>query len=167
MRNQTKTFVENFLKEKGSFARVLDVGSRDINGHLRDYFQGVSYIGADMIEGPNVDVLVNGHNLVERFKKNSFDLVLCFDTFEHDDRFWETSEQCREVLKPGGYFLVGMPGRNCPEHDWPQDFWRFMPQSIAGYFLRGYEDVYTETQIDTPGNAHEDEVIGYGRKPAQ
>lgn len=167
MREQTKTFVRDFLDTHGSFARVLDLGSRDINGTVKQFFETVEYIGADMIAGGNVDVVVNGHTLTERFEKDSFDLVLCFDTLEHDDRFWLTVDQLKQVLKPGGYMLLGMPSRHCPEHDWPGDYWRFMPQSMTEFFFQGFEDVFTKVDMDTPNGSTEDELYGYGRKPIQ
>jgi hypothetical protein len=45
----------------------LDVGSYDINGSYRDIFieKKYEYYGLDMIEGPNVDIILNILNYLE------------------------------------------------------------------------------------------------------
>lgn len=164
MRHQTKTFIEELLKAHGPFTRVLDVGSLDVNGHLRKFFPDSTYVGVDMRDGENVDVVCNGHDLVTRFGEASFDLVLCFDTLEHDDRFWQTWEQCRAVCKVGGFVALGVPGRNHPQHDHPRDYWRFMPHAFEDYFLQGLDDTRLEIQTDDPAHQHEDEIYGWGRR---
>lgn len=165
MRHQTREFVDAFLKDHGPFERVLDVGSLDINGNLRGYFKDSTYIGVDIQAGENVDQIVDGHALVETFGEDSFDLVLCFDTFEHDSAFWVTWEQMKRVCKPGGWLLFGAPGPHCPEHNHPNDYWRFMPQAFSEVFLAGLEDPHFEVQTDDPDHQQHDEVYGRGRKP--
>lgn len=163
MRGQTRDFIKKF-QETHTIGKVLDVGSLDVSGHVRDLFAEGSYTGTDMRPGGNVDVVVNGHELLEKFKEAEFDTVVSFDTFEHDDKFWLTLEQMKKVLKPGGWILLGFPSRRCPEHDHPHDYWRFMPQSMDT-MLEGYEEVYTEVQKEEATPDIEDEICGWGRKP--
>jgi len=60
MRDKIFQFVAGVVKKKNlSTGRILDVGSRDINGTVRPLFTG-EYIGLDMQEGENVDVLFWG-----------------------------------------------------------------------------------------------------------
>ena len=162
MRHQSREYLAEFLKDK-SFKKVLEVGSLDVNGIVKDLFvNGEEYTGSDMRPGGNVDVVVNGHELDTRFDPESFDLVICFDTLEHDDAFWLTVEQMRKVLKPGGWLMIGVPSRYCPEHDHPHDYWRFMPQMMKDVFLKDY--LLIETKVDKNGE-FEDEVYGWGQKP--
>ena len=155
----------NRLLNRFTPTKVLDVGSCDINGNIRHLFnKKTEYIGVDMRRGDNVDVVINGHNLLTRFKEEEFDLVVSFDTFEHDGAFWLTLEQMKKVLKPGGWIVLGFPGRNCPEHDHLRDYWRFMPQSID-ILLLGYEDVEVVAQLDDPSHEKFDEIYCMGRKP--
>lgn len=150
MREQTGKFVERFLVEHPLGTppvKVLEVGSLDVNGSIRKYFP--DYTGVDMREGPNVDKVLNGHELTKVYNAESFDVVISFDTFEHDIRFWETWEEMKKVLKPGGYALIGVPGRICPLHDHPGDYWRFMLESIKDYFFAdGWEDLVIEDEPD-------------------
>lgn len=163
MRHQSQEFLETFHERHPEKKTVLEVGSLDVNGNIQGHCRGWDwpYLGTDMREGPNVDEVVNGHELKKHFGDRQFDLVICFDTFEHDDAFWLTLEQMKAVLKPGGYLMLGFPSRYCPEHDHPHDYWRFMPQSMPLMF-DGYEDFIM--QVDKNGET-EDEIYGYGRKP--
>lgn len=167
MRHQTGTFLQKFIDTHGISGKVLDVGSADITGNIRPYLTSVEYVGVDMRPDTNVDVVLNAHDLVSHFGKDSFDVVMSFDMLEHDDRFWESVSQMREVLKPGGWFLLGVPGRHCPPHDHPGDYWRFMRQSMNDFFFAGYEEVHIEAQSDDPSRTEEDEFYGWGRKPKE
>lgn len=164
MRQQSREFLAKFFEghPKESFKKVLDVGSLDVSGTISDMFDRSVYWGVDMREGNGVSEVVNGHDLIKHFGKNKFDLVLCFDTLEHDDAFWETVKNMRGVLKKGGWLVIGVPSRHCPEHDHPHDFWRFMPQMMKEIFLKDY--LFIETQVDMNGGT-EDEIYGVGQKP--
>jgi SAM-dependent methyltransferase len=168
MRHQTHLFLEKFIKEKGHRGEVLEVGSLDVNGSVRAGLNdcSTSYWGIDMRKGTNVDQVVNGHDLVSVFGKDKFDTVICVDTIEHDDEFWVTIDQIKQVLKPGGYLLLGAPGRACPLHDHPDDYWRFMPSAFTKLF-EGMEDVYVETEYQDEHYLNqqiEAELYGWGRK---
>jgi SAM-dependent methyltransferase len=81
--------------------RVLDIGSLDINGNNRYLFTNYSYIGVDLGEGANVDVVCKGH---EYKNEVLFDTVISTECFEHDE-FWEkTIINCIALLKAGGLF---------------------------------------------------------------
>ena len=65
-----------------SHLRVLEIGSLNINGTVRDYIQPFAekYIGIDMQEGPGVDIV---HDAAKFTKPNFFDVVVCAEVFEH------------------------------------------------------------------------------------
>lgn len=161
MRQQSRDYLANFLKDH-KVGKVLDVGSLSTeNGaHLRDILGKYDYTGVDMRKGDNVDIVMNGHDLSKNFGEE-FDLVVCFDTFEHDDAWWLTLEEMKKVLKPGGWLFIGAPSRYCPEHNHPNDYWRFMPQSFDVWFK---DFTNTETIVDKNG-VFEDEIYGWGQKP--
>jgi SAM-dependent methyltransferase len=168
MRTQTIDFIRRFIGSHNLGTKSLDVGSMDVthNGTPRDFFPG--YVGADMREGTNVDVKVNGHDLAQRFGEESFDVVMSFDCIEHDDRFWVTVDQMKKVLKPGGWILLGAPGRACPLHDHPNDYWRFMPESFKSLLL-DCSDIHVETEMqqgteNVIGGPLEAEIYGYAQK---
>jgi predicted SAM-dependent methyltransferase len=163
MRHQSPTFVKIFLeKYSPKQDNVLEVGSLDVNGNIRNLFSG-AYVGLDMRDGNNVDVVCNGHDLVKQFGKEQFDLVICIDTLEHDDAFWVTVEQMKKVLRKGGWLILGVPSRRCPLHEHPSDYWRFMSHGME-VMLDGLVDTYVEVQRDAGESEAEDEIYGYGRK---
>lgn len=120
---------------------VLEIGSQDYNGSVRQYFPNVNeYIGTDMLPGPGVDLVLSSLELGPHFEGRQFDVVICLEVLEHDAEFWLTMDQIRYLLAPGGYLILsargcttGRDGRNGEsmwEHGYPYDYWRFMPQSV-------------------------------------
>ena len=164
MTRKVREWVENFVKANGPFKKVLEVGSLDVNGNVRDLFVE-EYIGTDMREGPNVDKAINGHDLLKHFNPESFDCVLCLETLEHDNFFWITVDNMRQLVKPGGWMVITVPSLNHPRHDHPHDYWRFFGTAMESLFA-GFEEVHIEEQnyagqsLDLP-----DAVLAYGRKP--
>ena len=67
---------------------VLDVGSLDINGTVRGFFAGGSYLGVDVAEGAGVDVVGFGQSL--DFDDGSFDVCLSAECFEHNPEWVAT-----------------------------------------------------------------------------
>lgn len=166
MRWQTRVFVKKFLEEKKiQFVKVLDVGSRSVDNQatIRDLFAGGEYMGLDMIKGVNVNLVLNAHDIKTHFKEGSFDLVCCFDTLEHDEAFWITVENMKWVLKKGGWLLIGVPSLNCGQHDYPNDYYRWLENGVKKMF-EGFINVYTETQLDNPSHRELDEIYGWGQK---
>lgn len=108
------------------FPKVLDIGSLDINGSMADYNfcnQGRKwvdmigaevFIGIDLVPGRGVDRVMDAHNL--EFPDDTFDLVLCMDTLEHDSDIQKTLSEGYRVLKPGGLFLITTVDAGHPQH---------------------------------------------------
>ena len=160
----TREFVKRLL-ERIPKGKVLEVGSLDVNGNIRDLFGGWEYIGVDMRDGKNVDKIVNGHDLLKEFEPESFDLVVCIDTLEHDVRFWETIENMRGVLKTGGYLVVCVPSLRHPRHNHPNDYYRFFETFLGEVALEGYDDLCINIDCYSDNNTNlPDEVLGWGRK---
>jgi len=107
---------------------ILEVGSQSINGSLRESaLSSTRYVGLDIEDGEGVDLLLEPGKpfpVVE----SSFDLVMASSVFEHDPCFWITFlEMCR-ATKDGGYIYINAPS-NGVVHRYPQDNWRFYPDS--------------------------------------
>lgn len=187
MISSTPSFVTEFFEAHKGFekSKVLEVGSlNDDNGTIHERLpKGIDYVGLDMHEGAmkrdmavnretydnNVDALINAHDLLAKFSPETFDIVFCFDTFEHDDAFWISWENIKAVTKKGGYIVLGVPGRFTPSHtdidNYPFDHWRFMEDSFKNYFFKGFEDVYIKVLPYKDWNQQvENEIYGWGRK---
>lgn len=107
---------------------ILEVGSQSINGSLRESaLPTTRYVGIDIEEGEGVD-LVAEPGAAFPVKDAEFDLVMATSVFEHDPCFWVTFlEMCR-AAKDGGYIYINAPS-NGLVHRYPQDNWRFYPDS--------------------------------------
>ena len=98
-----KTYLSKFDNPK-----IVDVGSLDINGSIRDQVNFKSdYIGVDLAEGKNVDkVLENPYRLP--FDDNSTDIIVSISVFEHVEFFWETFLEMLRILKPNGLLFLSL-----------------------------------------------------------
>ena len=94
--------------------RVLDVGSLDINGSNRGLFTNCEYIGIDLGEGKNVDVICPAHEYCE--PDDSFDTIVSTETFEHDKFLLKTLDNIMRLLKPCGLFFFTCATNGRPEH---------------------------------------------------
>lgn len=125
MHESTFDFVRRYVnRHKLAGARVLEVGSYNVNGGVRELFTG-EYIGVDIEAGPGVDEVVSAHELDARFEPGSFELVVCLEMLEHDEAPWLTMVQLGRMVAPGGHLLVSARGNGFPLHN-PPDRWRFM-----------------------------------------
>lgn len=147
------TQVYNFVKKLNLKDKILDVGSLDVNGSVKDLFN--DYTGVDMRQGKNVDVQAKANSLP--FKDDLFDNVLCLEMLEHDDCFWESIPEMVRVLKPGGMFAITTRGINFPKHGYPHDYWRFTLDSMR-LLLKDLKNVYAND------NTGEHGVFGHGCK---
>jgi autotransporter strand-loop-strand O-heptosyltransferase len=107
---RVKNKLPHFFKNK----RVLDIGSLDINGSNNDLFEDCDYLGIDVGEGKNVDLVSVGH--LFDGPDNYYDTIISTEVFEHDMYYEKTIQNIIRMLKPGGLFLFtcAAPGR--PEH---------------------------------------------------
>lgn len=145
-------------------ARILEVGSRNVNGTVRPLFQGVElYTGVDFIAGPDVDVVLDSHQLTSTFARNSFDVVVSTETLEHDCEFWTSMVMMGEVLRPEGYLLVTARGNGFWPHDYPHDYYRFLPESFQYLIGLAGCEVLEVAEDWFPGHPG---VFGLGRKRA-
>ena len=93
---------------------VLDVGSLDINGNNQYLFESCTYIGVDIAQGDNVDIISKGHEL--NLPDESFDVVISSECFEHDMYYVKTLQNMLRMLKPGGLFTFTCATTGRPEH---------------------------------------------------
>jgi SAM-dependent methyltransferase len=107
---------------------ILEIGSRSVNGGLRENaLPTTHYIGVDIEEGEGVDLIAElGKPLP--VEDASFDLVIASSVFEHDPCFWMTFLEMVRAAKDGAYIYINAPS-NGIVHRFPQDNWRFYPDS--------------------------------------
>lgn len=134
-----------------------------------------SRVGLDLTgphEAAGFRILAGQANAMTMFEAASFDVVLCNSMLEHDARFWLTLAEIRRVIRPGGHFLVGVPGYGAMGllrgadpasaawldaaaptlglHDFPGDYYRFSRQAVTEVFLEGFDAVDTVSVMLPP-----------------
>lgn len=143
---------------------ILDVGSYDVNGTLKPIFKNHRYIGIDMSEGPNVDIICSNESIP--FGDNFFDVIVSSSCFEHDNFFWLSFlEMCR-LVKPEGLIYINAPS-NGPYHPYPHDNWRFYLDSWKAlqkwasrnnYKIELLEHYINKENIDSDPSLWEDSI---------
>ena len=94
--------------------KVLEVGSLNINGSVRGFFRDCDYIGLDVAEGKNVDVVCEGQKYDA--PDDSFDVVISCEVMEHNPYWFETFQNMIRVCKPGGLVVMTCATIGRPEH---------------------------------------------------
>lgn len=122
-----RLFFDTYL-DANAPALVLDIGSQDINGSLRQLAPaGARYVGLDFATGNGVDVVLDDPYRLP-FEDGVADAVVSSSCFEHIEMFWLMFNEVLRVLRPGGLFYLNAPS-NGDFHRYPVDCWRFYPDA--------------------------------------
>lgn len=134
--------------EAGAPALILDIGSQDINGSLRQLAPaGARYVGLDFAAGRGVDVVLDDAYRLP-FEDGVADVVVSSSCFEHVDMFWLTFNEVLRVLKPGGLFYLNAPS-NGEFHRYPVDCWRFYPDAGEALVRWGTRSGYRPALLES------------------
>lgn len=154
--HDTALYSGYFFAEKygGKGKIVLDIGGKDVNGTLRQFFEkrDMKYICIDIEKDESVDIVVKpGERLP--FENCSVDLIVSSSCFEHDPCFWITFREMTRVIKLGGFIYVSAPS-NSLYHCHPGDNWRFYSdagQALAYWssYQMANEEVYPVKVVET------------------
>ena len=94
--------------------KVLEVGSLNINGSVRQFFEPDQYIGCDLGEGDGVDIVCQGHELP--YANGSFDVVISCECFEHDKHWEKTFQKMIDLVRKSGLVIFSCATIGRPEH---------------------------------------------------
>jgi SAM-dependent methyltransferase len=106
--------VKDQLPEYFKGTKVLEVGSLNINGSVRQFFEPDQYIGCDLGEGAGVDIVCRGHELP--YANESFDVVISCECFEHDKHWEKTFQKMIDLARKGGLVIFSCATIGRPEH---------------------------------------------------
>jgi SAM-dependent methyltransferase len=131
-------FIECVKKEELEGKRVLEVGSKYVNGSVRPLIERFcspkEYIGVDIEPGKFVDLILPAEKLVEYFGPESFDIVIATELLEHVQNWRLVVGNLKSVLKRGGYIYITTRSHGFPFHAYPYDFWRYEVEDMQKIF---------------------------------
>ena len=148
---------ENFIAHLGTFERgsVLEIGSRARSAITRSHRipPQLTYLGLDILPGPNVDLVGDAHELSAVLGDRKFVAIFSTSVFEHLLMPWKVALEMNRVLEPGGIVYTSTH-QTWPVHEEPWDFWRFSRHAWQALFnaATGFEII--EAVVGEPGRIH-------------
>lgn len=95
-------------------AKVLEIGSLNINGSVRWLFADCNYLGVDVGQGKDVDLVCEGQKLDH--PDNTYDTTISCECFEHNPYWAETFKNMHRMTKVGGLVLFSCATTGRPKH---------------------------------------------------
>ena len=144
---------KNLNKKEIQGQLVIDVGSYDVNGSLRpiiESWEPAKYVGIDIEKGPGVDIICNAEDIVRKFGKESFDVVISTELLEHVKDWKSVISNIKNVCKPNGTILITTRSHGFRYHAYPYDFWRYELEDMNNIFS-DCEILVLEKDSQAPG----------------
>ena len=148
---------------------VLEVGSLDINGTVRDFFDSTDYVGVDVAPGKGVDVVAQGEHL--DYEDSSFDVVISAECFEHNPEWVATFRNMWRMSKDIVIMTCASDGR--PEHGTTRTSPADSPNTLHWDYYKNLNEADFRTHFDIEGmfseyafeyNPASCDLYFYGRK---
>ena len=94
--------------------KVLDIGSFNVNGNEKPWFDNCDFIGLDIGPGDGVDVVcpANEYNAPDE----TFDTIISCECWEHNPFYRESILNAMRMLKSGGFFIFTCATTGRPVH---------------------------------------------------
>jgi hypothetical protein len=103
MHHHAYRFVQRIAGELGHVRRILEIGSRNINGSVRPLFPALGYVGIDLVAGSGVDIVADGATFVPVAPP---ECIVCCEVLEHTAQAEALVGHALDLLPPGGHLLV-------------------------------------------------------------
>ena len=106
--------IAGFFPNNFANCKVLEVGSLDINGSVRQFFIDCDYIGIDLGHGRGVDIVCPGQDY--KALDNTFDTIISCECFEHNPDWVATFANMYRMVKRGGLIVMSCATTGRAEH---------------------------------------------------
>lgn len=106
-------WVASAVQKLGPFDTVIEIGSLNINGSVRDLFAPAKYVGIDPQDGDGVDVVCDALEYGPDHPEwigHQVDCVVCCETLEHAQEWPEIVKKAMEWLDESGVLLITCAG---------------------------------------------------------
>jgi SAM-dependent methyltransferase len=147
-------FVETVDPEEFAGKRVLEVGSKYVNGSVRPfierYLKPSEYVGVDIEKGKFVEVVLPVEKLTEYFGEESFDVVITTEMLEHVHDWKVAMNNLKRVVKRGGILYCTTRSKGYGIHSHPHDYWRYEIDDMKKIFS-DFEVISLLPDLEAPG----------------
>ena len=150
IRNQ---FADSFVEAEN----ILEVGSQNINGTVRDFFgANVNYLGIDLGMAKDVDFVIPGEliELPDRWA----DIAISTECFEHAEHWKDILLNMIRITKPQGLILLTFAGKGRPVHGTLDSDLFSSPFTTSYYKNLGPDDIAKAIAIGNYFSRHTFEV---------
>jgi SAM-dependent methyltransferase len=96
--------LKNFFPQYFEGVKVLEIGSLNINGSVRQYFNHCQYTGLDVGPGKDVDIVCAGEDFGA--PSSQYDVVISCEAMEHNPNWRLTWLNMLRMLKPDGFMVM-------------------------------------------------------------
>jgi SAM-dependent methyltransferase len=93
---------------------VLDIGSFDVNGNEKPWFDDCNFVGLDIGPGKGVDIVCSAHEYDA--PNETFDTIISCECWEHNPYYKESIQNAVRMLKSGGFFIFTCATTGRPIH---------------------------------------------------
>ena len=146
-------FVVETVRSLPPRQRVLEIGSRNINGSLRGLFPAARwYCGIDLAPGDDVDCVADGATFRTL---DAPDTVICCEVLEHAPQAEQIVQNSYEQLVPGGVGIFTMATHGRESHSAgdggplaPGEFYRNVGSDELLIWCRGFATVRIQSYPD-------------------
>jgi len=120
----------------------------------RDWVPHASeFLGTDIQDGPDVDIVADLHRLTDVVGVERFDVILSCSTFEHLKYPTVAAHELMKALKVGGVLYV-QTHQTFPLHGYPNDYFRFSRDALASLFGTQMDFEVVATNHDFPARVY-------------
>ena len=117
-------------EKKLSEIDILEIGSYEVNGSIRDIFKRSNYLGIDLTNGPGVDLVMNGEDIRKLNKK--FDVIISSECFEHAVNWKKIFFEMIHCVKDSGFIVMTCASTGRIEHGTKRSDFFFKMKSSPG-----------------------------------
>ena len=127
----------NISKKEIEGKKILEVGSRNVNGSLREIlmqYKPYSYLGIDIVQGRGVDRVLDVSKARHTFGEDAFGVVVMTEVLEHIKDWKMAIHNIKHVLESGGLLFLTTRSKGFFRHSFPDDYWRFEVEDMQAIF---------------------------------
>jgi SAM-dependent methyltransferase len=102
------------IADQFELKKIIEIGSYDVNGSVRNLFPRTEYLGVDLVEGPGVDLVCEGGKV--SLESGTIDLAISCECFEHNPLWVDTFANMYRLIKEDGLILITVATEGREEH---------------------------------------------------